>query len=116
MIKRAYEPPAVGDGQRVLIDGLWPRGVSKEELQADVWLRGLAPSKALRQWFGHEPARWAGFRQRYAAELEANPEALAQLHGYLARGPVTLVYGARDEEHNNAVALRDFLLHGHGGH
>jgi len=113
-LKRAYEPPAAGDGQRLLVDGLWPRGVSREDLQAEAWLKALAPSTALRKWFGHEPARWKGFRERYFAELDANPEALAQLRDYLAGGPVTLLYGARDEEHNNAVALRDYLLHGPG--
>lgn len=113
-LKRAYEPPAAGDGQRLLVDGLWPRGVSREDLQAEAWLKALAPSTALRKWFGHEPARWKGFRERYFAELDANPEALAQLRDYLAGGPVTLLYGARDEEHNNAVALRDYLLHGLG--
>jgi len=111
-LKRAYEDPAPSDGQRLLVDGLWPRGVSKEDLRAEAWLRALAPSTALRKWFGHDPARWDGFRERYFAELEANPEALSQLRGYLARGPVTLLYGARDEEHNNAVALRDYLLRG----
>ena len=112
-LKRAYEEPAPGDGQRLLVDGIWPRGVSKADLQAEAWLKALAPSTALRRWFNHDPARWEGFRARYAAELEANPEALAQLRGYLVRGPVTLVYAARDEEHNNAVALRDYVLHGH---
>jgi len=111
-LKRAYEDPAPGDGQRLLVDGLWPRGVSKEDLHAEAWLKALAPSTALRKWFGHDPARWDGFRERYFAELEADPEALSQLRGYLARGPVTLLYGARDEEHNNAVALRDYLLRG----
>jgi uncharacterized protein YeaO (DUF488 family) len=113
-LKRAYEAPAPTDGQRLLVDGLWPRGVSKDELQAEAWLKALAPSTALRKWFGHDPARWDGFRERYSAELEARPEALAQLRAYLERGPVTLVYGARDEEHNNAVALRDYVLHGRG--
>ncbi len=111
-LKRAYEAPAPGDGQRLLVDGLWPRGLSKERLEAEAWLKALAPSTGLRKWFGHDPARWDAFRARYFAELAANPEALAQLRGYLARGPVTLLYGARDEEHNNAVALRDYLLHG----
>lgn len=113
-LKRAYEAPEAGDGQRLLVDGLWPRGLRKETLEAEAWLKALAPSTALRQWFGHDPARWDGFRARYFAELEANPEALARLRGYLVRGPVTLLYAARDEEHNNAVALRDYLLHGSG--
>ncbi|MCR6686153.1 DUF488 domain-containing protein [Pseudoxanthomonas sp.] len=113
-LKRAYEEPAPGDGQRLLVDGLWPRGVTKADLQIEAWLKAIAPSTALRRWFGHDPARWDGFRSRYFAELAANPEALSQLRGYLSRGPVTLLYAARDEEHNNAVALRDFLLHGSG--
>ena len=113
-LKRAYEEPAPGDGQRLLVDGLWPRGVTKADLQIEAWLKAIAPSTALRKWFGHDPARWDGFRSRYFAELAANPEALSQLRGYLSRGPVTLLYAARDEEHNNAVALRDFLLHGSG--
>lgn len=113
-LKRAYEEPEASDGQRLLVDGLWPRGLRKETLQAEAWLKALAPSTALRKWFGHDPARWDGFRTRYFAELEANPEALARLRGYLVRGPVTLLYAAHDEEHNNAVALRDYLLHGSG--
>ena len=111
-LKRAYEPASADDGARILVERLWPRGVRKEALALTAWDKALAPSTALRRWFNHDPARWEGFRARYAAELEANPEALAQLRGYLVRGPVTLVYGARDEEHNNAVALRDYLLHG----
>ncbi|AKC86743.1 DUF488 domain-containing protein [Pseudoxanthomonas suwonensis] len=111
-LKRAYEDAAPSDGQRLLVDGLWPRGVSRDDLRAESWLKALAPSTALRKWFGHDPARWDDFRERYFDELEANPEALAQLRPYLDRGPVTLLYGARDEEHNNAVALRDYLLHG----
>ena len=113
-LKRAYEEPAPGDGQRLLVDGLWPRGVTKADLQIEAWLKAIAPSTALRKWFGHDPARWDGFRSRYFAELAANAEALSQLRGYLSRGPVTLLYAARDEEHNNSVALRDFLLHGSG--
>ena len=111
-LKRIYEPPQKSDGYRVLVDRVWPRGLSKDAAQIDLWMKDIAPSTALRKWFNHDPARWEGFRARYAAELEANPEALAQLRGYLVRGPVTLVYAARDEEHNNAVALRDYLLHG----
>ena len=113
-LKRVYDEPAPGDGQRLLVDGLWPRGLTKAELQVEAWLRAVAPSTALRKWFGHDPARWDDFRHRYFAELAANPDALAQLRGWLARGPVTLLYAARDEEHNNAVALREFLLHGSG--
>ena len=113
-LKRAYEEPEATDGQRLLVDGLWPRGLRKEDLQAEAWLKALAPSTELRRWFGHDPARWDDFRERYFDELEARPEALPQLRGYLTRGPVTLLFGARDEEHNNAVARRDYVLHGRG--
>ncbi|WP_372017120.1 DUF488 domain-containing protein [Pseudoxanthomonas sp. 10H] len=113
-LKRAYEEIEAVDGQRLLVDGIWPRGLRKEDLQAEAWLKAVAPSTDLRRWFGHDPARWDDFRERYYDELEARPEALAQLRGYLTRGPVTLLYAARDEEHNNAVALRDFVLHGRG--
>ena len=113
-IKRAYEPPHADDGVRILIDRLWPRGIKKEALALDRWAKELAPSTALRKWFGHDPLRWDGFRSRYFAELAANPEGLARLRPYLERGPVTLLYAAVDEEHNNAVALRQFLMHGSG--
>ena len=107
-IKRAYEPPAASDGRRVLIDRLWPRGVSKAEAELDEWLKDVAPSDALRRWFGHKPERWAEFRRRYLAELKDAPgvEALRKL---AADGPLTLVYGARDEAHNDAVVLAELL-------
>lgn len=108
-IKRAYAPADDADGQRILVDGLWPRGVSKEKLRATLWLKAIAPSAALRQWFGHRPERWQEFRHRYFAELDANPEALATLRAHLRQGRVTLLFGARDEQHNQAVALRDYL-------
>lgn len=107
-LKRAREPVSVEDGYRVLVDRLWPRGVKKEDLEVDEWLKEVAPSTELRRWFGHEPERWQGFVQRYRWELARGParEALERLV-YLAReGPLTLVYGARDEEHNNAVVLK----------
>jgi len=113
-LKRVYEAPEPGDGQRLLVDGVWPRGMTKLDLQAEAWLRSLAPSTALRRWFDHDPARWEGFRRRYFAELADNPTGLARLRPYLERGPVTLLYAARDEEHNNAVALRDYLQRGSG--
>lgn len=113
-VKRVYEPPEAEDGQRLLVDGIWPRGLRKEDLEVDAWLRVLAPRTALRRWFGHDPARWEDFRARYFAELAANANGLARLRGYLVRGPVTLLYAAADEEHNNAVALRDYILHGSG--
>ncbi len=108
-VKRIYAPVAKSDGKRVLIDRLWPRGVSKQEAAVDEWLRELAPSTKLRQWFGHDPAKWNEFRRRYARELEGNQDAIAQLERAAARRTVTLVYGAKDEEHNNAVALKLYL-------
>ena len=109
-IKRAYEPPAPGDGTRILIDRLWPRGVKKETLALSQWNKELSPSTALRQWFGHDPALWLEFRRRYAAELQPHAEQLDILRALARQGTVTLVYGAHDETHNDAVALRDFLL------
>ena len=109
-LKRAYEAAAASDGTRILIDRLWPRGVSKDKAAVDLWLKDIAPSTALRQWFGHEPARWQEFRDRYASEVHANTEALAQLRKLAQQGPVTLVYAAHDELHNDAVVLRDILL------
>lgn len=107
-IKRAYEPAARTDGRRILVDRLWPRGVSKEQLDAE-WMKAVAPSAELRIWYGHEPSRWDGFRERYFAELDAQPEALVPLREALKHGRVTLVYGARDPEHNQAVALAEYL-------
>ena len=109
-IKRAYEPPAPGDGTRILIDRLWPRGVKKETLALSQWNKELSPSTALRQWFGHDPALWLEFRHRYAAELLPHAEQLDALRALARQGTVTLVYGAHDETHNDAVALREFLL------
>ena len=109
-IKRAYEPPAPGDGKRILLDRLWPRGVKKEALALDQWAKELAPSTELRQWFGHDPALWPEFRKRYAVELRAHAELLESLRALARQGTITLVYGAHDEAHNNAVAMREFLL------
>ena len=109
-IKRAYAPPAPEDGMRILIDRLWPRGVSKEALALDHWNKELAPSTELRQWFGHDPAKWPEFQRRYAAELDANPGPVAELRAMIARGPVTLLFAAHDAQHNNAVALRAYLM------
>ncbi len=111
-LKRAYEAAAPADGRRVLIDGLWPRGLRKDALPLDDWIKDLAPSAARRQWFGHQTPRWPAFRERYLAELRG-PSHQAQLRALLAQagaGPLTLVYGARDTEHNNAVVLREALL------
>ena len=110
MVKRIYEPPAADDGQRVLVDRIWPRGVRKEHAALALWLKDIAPSDELRKWFGHEPERWAEFRKRYSAELERNDAAVEQLRGPLRKGKVTLLYGAHDAAHNNAVALMEYLL------
>ena len=112
-LKRAYEAASAKDGTRVLVDRLWPRGVSKAEAAIDEWLKDLAPSTQLRIWFGHDPARWDEFRRRYAKEIQRHPELLAHLRDLARQGPVTLVYSAHDEVHNDAVVLRDVLL-GHG--
>jgi len=108
-LKRAYKPAARADGRRVLVERLWPRGVTKDALHADAWIKDAAPSAALRTWFGHEPARWPEFRRRYTAELRAHPEAWAELRAWSRRGTVTLLYAARDTEHNSALVLRDLL-------
>jgi uncharacterized protein YeaO (DUF488 family) len=109
-VKRIYEPPDVDDGQRVLVDRIWPRGVSKKDAALTLWLKDIAPGDELRRWFGHEPARWAEFQKRYRAELDGNDEAVAQLRALLGKGRVTLLYGAHDEAHNNAVALAEYIL------
>lgn len=110
-IKRAYDSPARIDGFRVLVDRLWPRGVSKEALHLDAWYRDLAPSATLRRWFAHDPARWDEFRRRYRTELQNQraQDLLADLAERAKRGTVTLVFATRDAEHNNAVALREIL-------
>lgn len=109
-IKRIYEPTAPGDGERYLVDRLWPRGAKRATSHLSGWLKDVAPSDALRRWFGHDPARWDEFRRRYLGELESQPASLGPLRAALAHGPVTLVYSARDEAHNQAVVLREFLL------
>lgn len=108
MIKRAYEPADKADGARVLVDRLWPRGVSKEAAHIDWWAKEIAPSNELREWFGHDPDRFEEFGRRYEVELEGNP-ALARLKDMVAKGQVTLVYGAKDEEHNQARVLLELL-------
>ena len=109
-LKRAYEPAAANDGSRVLIDRLWPRGISKEDAALFLWLKDVAPSTELRNWFGHDPARWREFQGRYADEIQQHPDAFQQLRDLAQKGLVTLVYAARDEEHNDAVVLRSLLL------
>lgn len=108
-LKRAYDPPEPDDGFRILVDRLWPRGVAKDSARIDLWLKDIAPSSALRKWFGHEPAKWTEFRERYFQELDKNHEAVDGLREQTRRGPVTLIYGAKDREHNNAVALKAYL-------
>jgi uncharacterized protein YeaO (DUF488 family) len=109
-LKRAYEPATASDGTRILIDRLWPRGVKKADAAIDQWVKDIAPSTASRKWFGHAPERWAEFRRRYAAEVHQHPEQLSTLRIMARQGPITLVFSAHDELHNDAVALRDFLL------
>lgn len=108
-VKRIYEPAAKSDGYRVLVDRIWPRGVTKEDAALDIWARELAPTAALRKWFGHDPARWEGFRHRYAGELDARKSFWQPLLTQAERHRVTLLYGARDDEHNQAVALKAYL-------
>lgn len=109
-LKRAYSPPSAEDGMRILVDRLWPRGVRKSDAAIYRWIKDVSPSTALRKWFGHDPARWRGFRQRYAAEIRGHPDQLAELRSLARSGPITLVFGARDELHNDAVVLRNILL------
>jgi uncharacterized protein YeaO (DUF488 family) len=110
-IKRAYDPPDPSDGYRVLVDRLWPRGVRKEKARVDEWLRGIAPAGALRVWFAHDPAKWEEFRARYRNELNASGKMddLAKLAARARKGTVTLLFGARDRQRNNAAALREIL-------
>lgn len=109
-LKRAYEPAAPEDGVRILIDRLWPRGVSKAQAALDDWMKEIAPSTELRQWFAHDPARWPEFRRRYKAELKHHAEALDHIRALAKKQTVTLVYSAHDEEHNDAVVLKEILL------
>jgi uncharacterized protein YeaO (DUF488 family) len=113
-LKRVYDEPEPGDGTRVLVDRLWPRGLSKERAHVDLWLKEIAPSSQLRTWFGHEPEKFAEFRRRYEAELasETGHVALTKLRDLAKQKPVTLVFAAHDTEHANAVVLRDLLLRG----
>jgi uncharacterized protein YeaO (DUF488 family) len=108
-IKRVYEPPNVGDGERILVDRLWPRGVSKKKAQLNLWLKDIAPSTELRVWFGHDPDKWRGFRQRYKNELRNNKDLVKIITEKAKAGTVTLIYAARDEQHNEAAVLKEFL-------
>ncbi|MGE5626151.1 MAG: DUF488 domain-containing protein [Bacillota bacterium] len=109
-LKRVYEKPSTGDGYRILVDRVWPRGLTKKRARIDHWVRDVAPSTRLRKWFGHDPARWAEFKRRYNAELKGKSGVLRELrHMLREHSRATLVFGARDEKHNNAVALRPRL-------
>jgi uncharacterized protein YeaO (DUF488 family) len=109
-IKRAYEPSKTSDGIRVLVDRLWPRGLNKRKAAIDIWMKDIAPSTDLRKWFGHDPGRWPEFRTRYRAEINRRPGQLRQLRAIARKGPVTLVYSARDESHNDAIVLRSVIV------
>ena len=109
-LKRAYDSASSGDGARILIDRLWPRGVRKADAAIDVWAKDMAPSTALRRWFGHDPARWHEFRRRYSEEIHQRRNRLDELRTLAQKGRITLVFAARDEAHNDAVVLREILL------
>ncbi len=108
-LKRVYDPPAADDGMRILVDRLWPRGLSKAKAGIDIWLKAVAPSDVLRHWYQHAPEKWPEFRKRYAAELMANAEAVQELRAHCARGDVCFLYASKETEINNAVALRDYV-------
>jgi uncharacterized protein YeaO (DUF488 family) len=108
-IKRAYESPERDDGCRILVDRLWPRGLKKEAADVDIWLKEIAPTTSLRKEFGHVPAKWKGFKEKYLRELHANTEPVSILKGKMKKGPVTLLYAAKDEEHNHALALLQYV-------
>lgn len=108
-IKRVYEPPASADGFRVLVDRVWPRGISKKDAALDLWMKGLAPSSQLRKWFGHDPERWSDFRKRYRTELRSHIVELDELREHAAKRRLTLLFGARDTERNQAVVLKEVL-------
>src|SRR6188472_3430390 len=108
-LKRVYETPRKDDGARILVDRLWPRGLTKEKAKVDLWLKEIAPSTELRKWFGHDPKKWKEFRSRYPRELKQHPDELEQIREKARKGRVTLLYGARDQEHNEALVLQEFL-------
>lgn len=110
-IKRVYEKPGKEDGKRILVDRLWPRGLTKEKAGIDLWMKEIAPSTELRKWFGHDPEKWNEFKTRYHRELKNNESQVSLLKEQLKKGTVTLVYGAKDEEHNEALVLTEWLNH-----
>ena len=109
LTKRVYDPPAEEDGTRILIDRLWPRGLSKEKASVDYWAKDVAPSHELRRWFGHDSEKWDAFKRRYIEELEANAEGMTALRERIGSGTVTILYGAKETRWNNAVALKEYL-------
>ena len=108
-IKRAYEKPQKEDGKRILVDRLWPRGLTKEKAKIDLWLKGIAPTTELRKWFGHDPGKWIEFKKRYRKELKNNKQQLSVLYEEMGKTAVTLIYSAKDEEHNEALVLKEWL-------
>ena len=108
-LKRVYEAPAKNDGKRILVDRLWPRGLTKEKAKIDLWLKNIAPSTELRKWFDHDPDKWKDFKKRYHQELKNNKEQVSILYEELKKGAVTLVYGAKDEKHNEALVIKEWL-------
>lgn len=108
-LKRIYNKPQEHDGVRILVERLWPRGLSKNDAAVDLWLKDLAPSTELRKWFGHDPSKWNEFKKRYFAELENSRESVNELIGIMGKGDVTLAYASKDEEHNNSVALKEYV-------
>ena len=108
-LKRVYESPSPQDGLRVLVDRLWPRGLSKQDAAVDIWLKDIAPSPALRRWFGHDPAKWTEFQRRYRNELEKNPSAVEELKRQIGQADTTLLYAAKDVDHNHAIVLQRFI-------
>jgi uncharacterized protein YeaO (DUF488 family) len=111
-LKRAYEPPGRDDGTRILVERLWPRGLSREKAAIDHWAKEVAPSPELRKWYGHDTGKWDEFRRRYRAELDRKGDLLDDLKQRLRTGPITFVYAARDEEHNSALVLKEYLEQG----
>ena len=108
-IKRAYDNPSENDGYRILVDRLWPRGISKEKAKIDYWAKALAPSNELRRWYGHDPEKWSEFKSRYFAELDANPGSVKELFDFVSKGLVTFVYSSKEQHINNAVALKEYF-------
>ncbi len=108
-IQRVYDPPSAGDGKRILIDRLWPRGLRKDDAKIDAWIKEAGPGTELRKWFNHDPEKWKGFKQRFFAELDAKPDVVSEIVGLARKGTVTLLFGSKEERFNNAVALKEYL-------